>query len=121
MTNTKSWLEGLGKTIDSRDAKKFSEYITEDGIFRFGNQPDVKGRKAIEDYVAAFFSMIGGSQHEVINHWDNGDHIIWEGMVHYTRKDGKKVDVNFTNIFYMKGDLIERYLIFIDNTPLFAE
>jgi hypothetical protein len=120
MENTKQWLEELAKTIDSKDAKGFSEYITEDGEFRFGNAEPVKGRKAIVDYVAAFFNMIGSSEHHIINFWDCNEHIIWEGKVIYTRLDGKKVEVNFTNIFYMKGNLIERYLIFIDNSPLFA-
>lgn len=121
MKDTKSWLDKIGKTIDSKDAKGFADYITEGGSFRFGNQPEVTGRKAIEDYVAAFFGMIGSSVHEIVNHWDNGDHVIWEGKVTYTRLDGRVVPVNFTNIFYMNGDLIEKYNIYIDNTPLFAE
>ena len=120
MTDAKSWLEKIGKSIDVKDAKGFSEFITENGGFRFGNQPEVTGRKAIEDYVTAFFGMIGSSEHEIINFWDNKDHIIWEGKVNYTRLDGNKVSVNFTNIFYMNGELIDKYYIFIDNTPLFA-
>lgn len=120
MNDTKSWLEKVGNSIDAKDAKGFSEYITEDGIFRFGNADEVKGRKAIEDYVAAFFGMIGSSKHEIVNFWDNGSHIVWEGIVHYTRLDDKKVDVKFTNIFDMEGDLVKNYKIYIDNTPLFA-
>jgi ketosteroid isomerase-like protein len=121
MEDTKNWLTGLGKTIDAKDAKGFSEFITEDGSFRFGNQPEVKGRKAIEDYVAAFFGMIKASEHKTVNFWDTGAHIIWEATVTYTRMDDKKVTVNFTNVFDMKGDLVENYKIYIDNTPLFAE
>lgn len=121
MTNTQEWLNGLADTIDSQNAKKFSEYITENGSFRFGNQPEVTGRKAIEDYVAAFFGMIKGSKHQTVNFWDTGDDIIWEAKVTYTRMDDKKVEVNFTNVFNMKGDLVDRYKIYIDNTPLFAE
>jgi hypothetical protein len=56
-----------------------------------------------------------------VNFWNTGSNVIWEGRVHYTRLDGKKVDVNFCNLFYMKGELIDQYLIYIDNTPLFAE
>ena len=121
MNDTKNWIEKIGKTIDAKDAKAFSEYMIEDGSFRFGNQPEVTGRKAIEDYVAAFFKMIKASEHEIINCWDNKDHIIWEGRVTYTRLDNKKVSVNFTNIFYIKNGLIDKYNIYIDNTPLFAE
>lgn len=124
---TKLWLEKIGKTIDAKDSAGFANYLTEDGIFRFGNQPDVKGRKAVEDYVAAFFNMIKSSVHEVVNFWNPpaggqaGDCIIWQGRVHYTRLDEKKVSVNFCNVFYMKDELIDQYLIYIDNSPLFAE
>lgn len=120
MKDTIRWIESIGRTIDAKDAKGFSEFITETGSFRFGNQPELTGRKAIEDYVAAFFGMIGTSSHEIVNVWDNGNHITWEGKVTYTRLDGKIVPVNFTNIFYMNGTLIEKYNIYIDNTPLFA-
>ncbi|MBZ0203812.1 MAG: nuclear transport factor 2 family protein [Ignavibacteria bacterium] len=120
MEDTKNWLEKIGKSIDAKDAKGFSEFITDSGSFRFGNQPEVIGRKAIEDYVAAFFGMIGSSEHEIVNFWDSGVHVIWEGRVTYTRLDEKVVPVNFTNIFYMKDGLIEKYNIYIDNTPLFA-
>jgi hypothetical protein len=119
--DTKSWLQKVGKTIDAKDAKGFAELITPGGSFRFGNQPEVVGRKPIEDYVTAFFNMIKKSEHEIINYWDNGGHIIWEGRVTYTRLDDKKVQVNFTNIFYMKDGLVDKYYIYIDNTPLFAE
>ncbi len=120
MQDTKAWLMNIGKTIDAKDAKGFSEFCTDNGEFRFGNAESVTGRKAIEDYVAAFFGMIASSKHEVLNYWNSNEGIVWAGRVTYTRLDGKVVPVNFTNIFYMNGSLIERYLIFIDNTPLFA-
>lgn len=121
LMDTKAWLTEIGKTIDGKDSAGFADFLTEDGIFRFGNQPEVKGRKAVTDYVEAFFNMIKSSSHEIVNFWNSGSNVIWEGRVHYTRLDGRKVDVNFCNLFYMKGDLIKQYLIFIDNTPLFAE
>lgn len=118
--NRKEWLEALGGVIDAKDSELFATYFTEDGIFRFGNAEPVKGRRAVADYVAAFFNMIKSSKHKVVNFWEQGDNIIWQGEVEYTRLDGKKVTVQFTNIFYMKGTLIDQYLIYIDNTPLFA-
>lgn len=114
-------IEDIAKSIDSKDAKKFSEYITVDGTFRFGNAEPVQGRKNIEDYVAYFFSMIKSSEHKMLQIWDEGKNIIWQGEVRYTRLDEKKVTVHFVNILYMKEDMITDYLIYIDNTPLFAE
>ena len=119
MTDRKDWLSKIGKTIDAKDSDGFAGLMTENGVFRFGNAPEVTGRKAIADYVAAFFNMIGSSEHSVINSWEHNGNVIWEGQVKYTRLDGKQVTVNFCNIFYMKDELIDKYLIFIDNTPLF--
>lgn len=118
--NTKEWLETIGKSIDSLNAEKFAEFLTDDCTFRFGNQPDVNGKKAVTDYVAAFFKMIGGCEHKVIDFWTGKDSVVWQGEVLYTRLDGKKVNVGFTNIFRMNGKHIKDYLIYIDNTPLFS-
>jgi len=118
--NRKEWLEKIGGVIDAKDSESFASYLTEDGTFRFGNAEPVKGRKAVADYVAAYFNMIKSSEHSVVNYWEQGDNIIWQGEVLYTRLDDRKVKFYFTNIFYMKGDLIEQYLIYVDNTPLFA-
>jgi len=117
---TRKWLEAISKTIDTKDAAGFSEFLTEDCVFRFGNQPEVKGRQATKDYVAAFFDMIGGSEHKIEDIFEKENSYVWQGEVLYTRKDGKKVGVKFANIFHTEGELIKDYLIYIDNAPLFA-
>lgn len=117
---TRKWLEEIGKSIDSMDSDKFVEFLTEDCTFRFGNQPPVEGKNATRDYVAAFFKIIGGSKHKVINFWTGVNTVVWQGEVLYTRLDGKQVTVNFVNVFFMNGNLIKDYLIYIDNAPLFA-
>jgi ketosteroid isomerase-like protein len=116
----KAWIQQLGKTIDAKDADGFANFLTEDCVFRFGNQPEVKGREAVRDYVARFFDMIKASEHHIVNYWDTKSNIVWQGQVVYTRLDTKKVTVDFCNVFYMKAGLIDKYLIYIDNAPLLA-
>ncbi len=43
-----------------------------------------------------------------------------KGSCTYTRLDGSQVTIPFVNVFYLQGDKIARYLIYIDNGPLFA-
>jgi hypothetical protein len=117
----KNWLESIAESIDSKNADKFVSFLTDDCIFRFGNQPEIRGKNATRDYVAGFFGMIGGSKHTIINIWNSDNSVVWQGEVLYTRLDRKKVNVNFTNIFYLRDDLIKDYLIYIDNAPLFAQ
>lgn len=115
----RNWLTKLYETIDSKDADGFASFITEDGLFRFGNAPAVEGRTAIRDLVAGFFTTIKASEHKIVNAWKNDDVIVWQGEVRYTRNDGSQLTVPFANIFYMEGDLIKEYLIYIDNSQLY--
>lgn len=119
--DTKSFLENIGKTIDAKDAVAFAEFITEDGQFRFGNYPPAQGRENITKAVADFFNTIQSSQHTLVKYWKDDNSIVWQGQVLYTRLDGNKVTVNFVNIFNLAGDKIKDYLIYIDNTPLYAD
>ena len=117
--NRKTWLEDIGKSIDSLDANKFVGFLTDDCFFKFGNQPGVQGKETTRDYVAAFFKIIAGAEHKVVDFWEKDNSVVWQGEVLYTRLDGKKVKVDFTNIFHMNSELIKDYLIYIDNSPLF--
>ena len=46
----------LFAAIDARDADAFAAFLAEDGEFRFGNAPAVRGRAAIRAAVAGFFA-----------------------------------------------------------------
>lgn len=118
---TRQWLESIGKAIDKSDADEFAKYLSEDSRFRFGNQEAVRGKQPIHDYVAQFFTMIKASEHKVLNFWEDENSIVWQGEVTYTRLDEKKVTIDFVNVFNMSGGLIKDYLIYIDNSPLFAK
>mgnify|MGYP001764398433 CR=1 FL=1 len=114
------WWNSLMATIDGKRAQDFAQFLAADGEFRFGNQPSIHGRANIAAYVDTFFGMIGSSRHELQRTWRDADTRVCEGHVTYTRLDGGTVTVPFANVFYMRGDEIARYLIFIDNGALFA-
>ena len=117
---SKDWWSSLFATIDGKRSQEFAQYLTPNGEFRFGSQPSVHGQANVAAYVDAFFGMIGGSRHELLRTWDADGTTVCEGLVHYTRLDGSKITIPFVNVFYLQGDRIARYLIYIDNGPLFA-
>ena len=114
------WWNKLLATIDGKRTHEFAQFLAEDGEFRFGNQPAIHGRTNVAAYVETFFGMIGGSRHELERTWRDAETRVCAGHVTYTRLDGSTLTVPFTNVFYMRDDAIARYLIFIDNGPLFA-
>jgi limonene-1,2-epoxide hydrolase len=117
---SKDWWSSLFATIDGKCAQEFAQFLTPDGEFRFGSQPSVHGQSGVAAYVEAFFGMIGSSRHELVRTWEADGSTVCEGLVTYTRLDGSQVTIPFVNVFDLHGDKVARYLIYIDNGPLFA-
>ena len=113
-------MKELFETIDRMDAPGFAAAFTEDGRFRFGNAPSVTGREAVEQSVADFFSSLQGLRHEILDVWDEGDSVISEVEVTYTRKDGSDVQLPAATIGRRRDGLLADYRIYMDVNPLFA-
>lgn len=115
--NTKEIFE----TIDRMDAKEFASFFTEDGLFRFGNAPTVKGRGEIIGAVEQFFASIKALSHRIIDQWSSEGVDIVEVEVTYTRHDDSQVDLTAACIFRLDGGQISDYRIYMDINPLYAE
>ncbi len=113
-------VKNLFHSIDAMDTDKFVTFLTDDAEFRFGNAPSAIGKEQIHQGVAGFFSSIKGLSHELAYAHVTDDTVITEGTVTYTRFDDSKLSVSFCNVFGMKGDLIQRYFIYIDLNELYA-
>jgi SnoaL-like domain len=114
------WTAELYKAIDAKDTRRFLSFLTENAQFRYGNYPPAVGHTAIGAAVDQFFASIRSSRHDILNNWEPEGHLISQGTVTYVRLDGHNVTVPFVNVFAMRGKLVQDYLIYIDNTPLYA-
>jgi ketosteroid isomerase-like protein len=108
--------------IDRMDADAWAAYLAEDAVMRFGNADPVRGRQACRDALAAFYEMIDGLSHDLVEQWELDGVTIAEANVTYTRKDGRRVTVPVVTIYRTNdGDVISDYRVFIDLAPVFAE
>ena len=117
---SKDWWSSLFATIDGKRAQEFARVPDAGRRIPLRQPASVHGQANVAAYVDAFFGMIGGSRHELLQTWDADGSTVCEGLVHYTRLDGSQVTIPFVNVFHLRGDKIARYLIYIDNGPLFA-
>jgi ketosteroid isomerase-like protein len=115
----RQWWDAVFASIDGRQTHAFVAFLCEDGVFRYGSNPDVHGRTAITSFVDQVFSTFRASAHELERCWDVNDCRIAQGIVTYTRLDNAKVSLPFCNVLTMRGGLAARYEIFVDPTPLF--
>jgi len=114
------WWQELFAAIDGRQTQAFVGFLGKDAVFRYGSNADVHGREAIAAVVDQVFATFRASSHQLQRCWEVDGARIGQGVVTYTRLDHTKVALPFCNVLTMSGDLVSRYEIFIDPTPLFA-
>ena len=124
MTEADIWrarLDELFAAIDARDMERFLGFLTDEARFRFGSAPSVQGREAIHSAVDGFFSTIAGLRHELTRTIAEGDVVVCEGNVTYTRHDATEITLPFVNVFEFDGELISVYKIYMDVGPLYDQ
>lgn len=113
------WWSGLFAAIDAKDTGAFLAHLTTDARFRFGSAAPVQGSAAIAEAVDGFFASIAASEHEILRLWQDADSAACQGEVTYTRHDGSRVTLPFTNVFHFAHGKVREYLIYIDIAPLY--
>jgi len=112
-------IEGLFKSIDEKNTAQFMSYLHPQAVFRFGNQPEVKGTEAVSAYVAGFLASVKAISHSIEVVWPAEQGIVCHGTVTYTRMDDSQLTVPFCNLMSMQEGLIRDYLIFADVSGLY--
>ncbi len=117
-----SWAHHLYRdSVDKKDAAAFAAVFAEDGTLRFGNEPPLHGRSAIEIAIAHFFEAMVSLEHEFTAISRHRDTLFLEAIVTYHRHDGGVVTVPAMTVFEMNEDFLARSCrIYVDLAPLFA-
>ena len=106
--------------VDNAAIDSFATYLAPQVRFRFANGHPLIGREAVQESLIEFFKNFRSLRHDINETWINGDTVICEQTVTYTKHDGSTVSPSCVNILKFRDDLIYEYLIYIDLAPLFA-
>jgi len=117
---TSAWVTQLFQALDTFNAEAFASFLTNEAVFVFGNAEPVRGKQTIQDVVAGFFTTIQAIRHDRVETWTLPETVICRGIVTYTRHDGSQLSAPFANIFKLKNGLIQDYLIYVNNSQLYA-
>lgn len=112
------WREDFYHDADTTDIEKLSAWFTDDVQVRFGNQPALYGKSAAVEAFAGFFGSIAGMHHELGEAHVNGETLVSEALVTYTRHDGSSLTVPACSVLRRDGELISSLVIYIDLSQL---
>jgi ketosteroid isomerase-like protein len=113
-------IRAMFATFDAKDVSALAAFMTDDVRLRLGNAEPVEGKPAFVEAVSAFLASVAGFRHEVLNVWSDGDALIAEFDVHYTRLDGGEVTLPCCNVFRLRDGLVAEYRSYIDATPVYS-
>src|SRR5258706_10308121 len=115
---------GLARAIfaafDAKDVSALAAFMTDDVRLRLGNAEMVEAKSGFVDAVNAFLGSVAGFRHEVLNVWSDGDALITQLSVRYTRLDGREVTLPCCNVFRLRDGEVSEYLSYIEATPVYA-
>ena len=112
------WGRAFFQMVDRIDAAEYVSYFTEDGQVVFGNQPPISGKADIQKSMQQFYNSLSAMHHQIESLWALADTVISQAIAHYTRQDGKTVDLPVVTVINLLGDKVQFYM---DINPLYAQ
>jgi hypothetical protein len=118
---TLEWIKQYYSLVDSGQQDKFMEFFAENAAFRFGNAETIIGRKEIREAIVGLLNSINGIRHDLKKCWEiEGNVVIFECDVTYTRKDNKTVVVHGVVVNVIENDHFTEQRLYVDLTPVFS-
>ena len=106
--------------LDAKDVSALAGYMTDDVRLRLGNTEPVEGKAAFISGAEAFNASVASVHHDLLNVWADGDALIIQLEVSYTRHDGGELTLPCCNVFRLRDGAIAEYLVYMDISPVYA-
>ena len=110
----------LFAAFDAKDAHALAALMTDDVRVRLGNADLFEGKPAFVEAAQGFIASVAGFRHRVLNVWSDGDAVIAQLEVHYTRHDGQELTLPCCNVFRLRDGLVADYRVYMDINPVYA-
>jgi ketosteroid isomerase-like protein len=114
------YARGLFAAVDAMDVPALAALMTDDVRLRLGSNDPVEGKAAFIAASEAFNASVAAVRHEVLETWSDGDALIAQLDVHYTRLDGGELTLPCCNVFRLRDGLVADYRVYMDINPVYA-
>ena len=112
--------EAIFAALDAKDTAAVAAFMTDDVHLRLGNTEPIHGKAAFVQSVEAFLGSIASFQHHILDVWADGDALIVQLEVSYTRHDGGELTLPCVNVFRLRDGAVADYRVYMDISPVYA-
>jgi ketosteroid isomerase-like protein len=102
------------------DIAALFDFFTDDCEFRMANSQVVRGRDAIQAWVARYLGSVAGMRHVVLEEWAADDVAAVRVEVTYSMANGTEFTLPAVTRTRVRGGKVTEYLIFMDPSPVEA-
>ena len=115
------WLQNKYLAVDGRNHAAYANYLADDCVLQFGNNPLATGEDAVLQGIDNFWASIHGLNHNFLNVLGTDHQLVLEALIDYTRADDRVVQIPcVTLIDRNEAGLATSIRIFIDVAPVYA-
>jgi ketosteroid isomerase-like protein len=117
-SNIPDWIVNVFRDIDSMDADRFVQHLTEDAVFVYGSGEPVKGKEDIREHLGFFYTSLTNLQHRILDVWEVPGVVVVQLEGIYTLKDGNVYTIPILDLLKKDEELIKDWLIYADPSPM---
>jgi limonene-1,2-epoxide hydrolase len=103
------------------DAEELAGYFTEDGIYHNIPMDAVKGRKAIQEFIAGFTAGFDGIDFQVHRQVSDGDLVMNERTDVMRRKGGEPIRLPVAGVFEIENGQIKAWRDYFDMATITSQ
>jgi ketosteroid isomerase-like protein len=115
-----AWAKAFFADVDAMKMEPFLDHFAPEAKVSFGNHPPAVGRDQIKGAIGGLWDSIKGLRHDFQRAWPDGDGVVLESHVTYSRTDGKDVVTPCVSVLERRNGKVSELRIFIDLAPVFA-
>jgi ketosteroid isomerase-like protein len=113
-------VQRLFAAVEAKDVEAYAAFFSSNARYQVGNAPLVVGPKGIRELAAQVMQVVKNVTHNIKAVWEQGDTVICEMEVIYTRFDNKEFRFPRIDVIKVEDGQVQDFQAYIDANEVFS-
>jgi ketosteroid isomerase-like protein len=113
-------VQSLFAAVEANDVEAYAAFFAPNARYQVGNAPLIVGPKGIRDLAAQVMHVVKNVTHDVKAVWEQGNTVICEMEVVYTRFDNKEFRFPCIDVINVEDGQVRDFQAYIDANEVFS-